>query len=97
MTDRDGPITIRIVGRLDIAAASNVVERLRQAPDDQEVTVELGPGVQCDLVALSYIAEAIERRFSPVSVHGFSGHDMRILQYLGVELPVSPEREPPES
>ena len=86
MTDGDGPLTIRIDGRLDICAAGAVVERLRQAPSDRDVVIELGPTTQCDLVALSYLAEAIERRPGPVAVRGLSGYDTRILQYLGVEL-----------
>lgn len=87
MTHGDGPIKIRIDGRLDICLAGAVVERLREEEGGREVLIELGPGVQCDLVALSYIAEAIERRSAPVTVHGLSGHDLKILQYLGVELP----------
>lgn len=89
MTDRDRPLTIRISGRLDICAAGSVAERLRQAPPDQEVVIDVAPSAQCDLVAWSCIAEAIERRSAPVRVHGLSGHDARILQYLGVELPSS--------
>jgi hypothetical protein len=94
MTDGSSSLTIRIEGRVDICTAATVVERLRLAREDLEVVIDLAPSVQCDLVALSYIAEAIERRAAPVSVRGLSGHDMRILQYLGVELPDSPKKGP---
>ena len=89
MTDGSSSLTIRIEGRLDIFTAASVVERLRLAPEDVEVVIDLAPSVQCDPVALSYIAEAIERRAAPVAVRGVSGHDMRILLYLGVDLNVS--------
>jgi hypothetical protein len=91
MADGDGPFTIRVEGHLDICAAGKVVERLRLAPDDREVTIDLAPRAQCDLVALSYIAEAIERRSGRTFVRGLSGHDTRILEYLGVELPAGPK------
>lgn len=91
MTDGSSALTIRIDGVLDICTAARVVERLRLAREGIEVVIDLAPSVQCDLVALSYIAEAIGRRATPVSVRGLSGHDTRILQYLGVELPVSPK------
>jgi hypothetical protein len=95
MADGDGQFTIRVEGHLDSCAAGNVVERLRQAPDDCEVTIDLGPRVRCDLVALSSIAEAIERRSGRTFLRGLSGHDLRILEYLGVELPAAPEDESP--
>ena len=94
MGDGGSSLTIRIDGRLDIGTASSVVERLRLAPPDVEVVIELAPSVQCDLVALSYIAEAIERRATSVTVHGLSVHDIRILQYLGFDLPISPKEGP---
>jgi hypothetical protein len=95
MSDGSGPVTIRVDGRLDIWAAGRIVERLRNAPADSEVLIDVGPGAQCEVVALSYIAEAMERRLTaPVRVRGLSGHDARILAYLGVELPSSDGEDP---
>ena len=93
MTEETGPLTIRIDGRLDICTALNVVERLRQARESREVVIDIAPSAQCDAVALSYIAEALERFSASVRVRGLSGHDARILEYLGVEFPVSSKRD----
>lgn len=87
MTDEPGPFTIWIDGLLDICVAGSVAERLRTVRDDREIVIEFGPTAHCDLVGLSYLAETLERRSSPVRVCGLSVHDLRILRYLAVELP----------
>jgi hypothetical protein len=91
MTDGDGPFKIRIDGRLDMCTAGSIVERMRQIPVDREIVIDLAPSAQCDLVALSHIAKAIEHRSAPVRLLGLLGHDARILKYLGVELTSSVE------
>ena len=94
MPESTEPLIIRIDGRLDVPTARAVVERLRFASQEREVVVEFAPSVECDMVALSYVAVAIARRGIPVSVRGLSGHDLRILRYLGVSLPGEPEKSP---
>jgi hypothetical protein len=88
----DEPLTIRIDGALDIGVARGIVERLSQTPQDREVVIELGPGTRCNPVALARIAKATEGRLVPIPVRGLSGHDERILQYLGVDLPLGVKR-----
>jgi hypothetical protein len=80
----------RVVGqrRCSRPAASTFLNRLA---GDRAVVIELAPRVECDLVALSFIAQAIERRGVPVSMRGLSGHDMRILRYLGLSFPSPPD------
>ena len=85
------PLIIRIDRRLDVPTAAGVVERFRSAARERELVLEFAPTVECDMVALSFIAEAIARRGIPVSVRGLSGHDFRILRYLGMPLPGGPE------
>lgn len=67
-------LIIRIDRRLDVATAAAVVERLRFAGREREVIIEFAPSVECDMVALSFIAEAIVRRGVSVPVRGLSGH-----------------------
>lgn len=93
MPNRLEPLIIRIDRRLDAAAARDVAERVRSAAHDRSVVIEFGPRVQCELVALSLLADVMEQRGPPVLVRGLSGHDMRILEYLGVSFPDSPEPE----
>jgi hypothetical protein len=81
------PLIIRIEGVLDLGAASHAIRQLRSAGGEREVILEFGAGAQCDLVALSLLADEITHQGSPVSVRGLSGHDVRILEYLGVPLP----------
>jgi hypothetical protein len=88
------PLIFRVDGVLDLLAASDAVRLLRWAGREREVILEFGPGVQCDLVALSLVADAIARRAAPVSVRGLSAHDLRILEYLGVSLRRNPVPEP---
>ncbi len=87
---RPEPLIIRIDGVLDIPAASDAIRRLRCAGSEREVIIEFGAGARCDVVALSLVAEAIASRASPVFVRGLSGHDVRILEYLGVSLTRDP-------
>jgi hypothetical protein len=87
------PLTIRIDRRLDVATAREVAERVRVAARERDVVIEFSLRVQCELVALSFLADVIEQRGSPVFVRGLSGHDVRILEYLGVSLPSSPDPE----
>lgn len=93
MPDGFEPLTIRIDRYLDVATAREVAERVRFLARERKVVIEFGPPVECDLVALSLLAEAIDQSGSPVFVRGLSGHDMRILEYLGVSFPNSPEPE----
>ena len=95
MADRAQPLIIRIDGFLDVSTAADVVRRLVETGRERAVLIEFGARAKCDLIALSFVAEAISRRGTPVSVHGLSGHDLRILRYLGVSFPVEPE-EPTE-
>lgn len=87
------PLIVRIDGRLDAATGRDVVEQVRSAARDRSVVIEFGPRVQCELVALSVLADVMEQRGFPVLIRGLSGHDKRILEYLGVSFPDSPEPE----
>lgn len=85
--DQAEPLILRVDGLLDLEHARKIVRRLQSALVGVEVVIEFSPRVQCALVPLSLIAEAIARRGSPVAVRGLSQHDIRILRYLGVTLP----------
>lgn len=92
MADLAQPQIIVISGFLDAAAAAAVVQELRRADHpERSVVIEFGARAKCDLVALSSMAEAISRLAVRVTVRGLSGHDVRILRYLGVSLPGEPE------
>ena len=94
MADAPQPQIIGILGFLDAATAADVVHRLRRVDPERAVVIEFAAGTKCDLVALSLVAEEIARLPVPVSVRGLSGHDFRILRYLGVSLPSEPPRPP---
>lgn len=89
----DDPLTIRIDQQLDAPTASAVVERVRLAAPGRAVILDVGPGVECELFALSLLAEVLEQRGASVHVRGLAAHDLRILEYLGVRLP-RPAPEP---
>jgi hypothetical protein len=89
--DQTEPLILRVDGLLDLEHAREIVRRLQSAPDDVEVVIEFSPRIQCAVVPLSLVAEAIAHRGSPVAVRGLSHHDIRILRYLGVTLPSKDE------
>jgi hypothetical protein len=94
MPDATKALVIRIDGLLDVATAQDVICRLRRAGPECDAAIEFGTRAECDVVALSMLAEAIGCPGFRVSLRGLAEHEHRILRYLGVALPAKRAIEP---
>jgi anti-anti-sigma regulatory factor len=81
-----GRRVLRLLGTFDAAAASELMERLRCEPE-RDVVIDVALVRGFDEVGVAALARLVQGdRQHRIALRGLSGHQLRILRYLGAGL-----------
>jgi ABC-type transporter Mla MlaB component len=82
--ERAAPYTIHLEGTFDEISAARLAELLKVAPPGARLALDLSRVREFQGRGLALLAKALVALVRPIDLQGLSGHQARLLQYVGV-------------